>query len=190
MNQNNRFDHYRQLLRRVDEKFSEIFERNRPQFQCGRGCFGCCKSGLTVTNVEAEHITAWLKDHPDAVLAIEAAKASRTFGGEFCGFLDVDGSCLVYDARPVVCRSHGAPILIPGDNDGEQLEGDVCPLNFENFDLNSLPQTDWIRIDTLNTILTKIDLEFSKASAGLRRELEDIFASTVEPKMHKKPDKN
>lgn len=175
MNQDNRFDHYRQLLGRVDEKFSEIFERNRSQFQCGRGCFGCCKSGLTVTNVEAEHLLEWLKGHPEAVVAIQAAKRDRTIGIEFCGFLDADGSCLVYEARPVVCRSHGAPILVPMENDADQLEGDVCPLNFENSNLSALPQTDWIRIDTLNTILARIDMAFSKVDAGTRRELDEIF---------------
>ena len=179
MNEDSRFDHYRQLLNRVDEKFSEIFEKNRPQFQCGRGCFGCCKSGLTVTNVEAEHITSWLHEHPDAVQAIQKAQRKRTFGKEYCSLLSEDGSCLIYDARPIVCRSHGAPILVPSEGDDSELEGDVCPLNFSDFDLSALQQSDWIRLDTLNTILARVDLEFSQQKAGVRQDLNTVFTNLV-----------
>lgn len=171
MSQNNRFDHYRQLLKRVDEKFSEIYEAHKPQFQCGRGCFGCCRSGLTITNVEAEHIRHWLNEHPDALPAILEADKAPHHGDKFCKFLAADGSCLIYEVRPIVCRSHGAPLLVPALDDSGELDGDVCPLNFKDFDLGNLGAKDWIRVDTLNTILVRVDLEFDKERAGKRRLL-------------------
>lgn len=101
----------------------------------------------------------------------------KPHGEEFCDFLNTDGECMIYDVRPVVCRSHGAPILVPRDDDPVpnseiELEGDVCPLNFESSDLAKLPASDWIRLDTLNTILAAIDREFDANKAGTRHSLD------------------
>jgi Fe-S-cluster containining protein len=171
MEQNSRFDHYRQLLKRVEEKFSEIHTRYPKQFQCGKGCFGCCKSGLTVTNVEGQHIRDWLMSHPEKVAEIIEADENPHHGEKYCKFLSASGACLIYEVRPIVCRSHGAPLLVPNENEEGEFDGDVCPLNFTDFDLAELDAKDWIRLDTLNTILVRIDLEFDKTNAGVRRPL-------------------
>ena len=48
-----------------------------------------------------------------------------------CAALEDDGRCLVYDARPIVCRSHGAPVRLYGEADGRRFPMVVaCPLNF------------------------------------------------------------
>lgn len=178
MDQDSRFVHYRQLLKRVDEKFSEILNRNRNHFQCGKGCFGCCKSGFTVTHVEAAHIRLWLRENPSVVEKIKTAITQNNHGSEFCSALDKDGGCLIYDVRPIICRSHGAPVLIPNESDERTFDGDVCPLNFSEIELGSLTQADWIRLDTLNTILSRVDLEFDCDSAGVRVDLRTIFAAS------------
>ena len=66
--------------------------------QCQTGCSDCCHVRLTVTNVEAAAIRAHL------------AGRSITIGTDpdRCAALDPAGRCQIYDARPVVCRSHGS----------------------------------------------------------------------------------
>lgn len=180
MNNRNRFDHYRQLLKRVDEKFSEIFAKHQTRFQCGRGCFGCCKAGLNVSNVEAEHIRSWLNENPEIVAMAQKSAKAQYHGDGYCDFLSKDGECLIYEVRPIICRSHGAPVLVPDAEGSEgELVGDVCPLNFADFDLRNLPQSDWIRVDTLNMILARIDLDFDSDSAGQRKALSSILDSAT-----------
>jgi Fe-S-cluster containining protein len=64
---------------------------------------------LTVTGVEAAairaEVTSWPADQRRALLANAAAAPP-----DRCAALESDGRCLIYAARPIVCRSHGAPI--------------------------------------------------------------------------------
>ena len=77
--------------------------------QCGSGCSDCCHVRLTITTVEAaairDAIVTWDPGHRAALAAnLAAASADR------CVALDARGRCLIYDVRPIVCRSHGAPV--------------------------------------------------------------------------------
>lgn len=92
--------------------------------RCGRGCNSCCADDLTVFDVEAERIRAEF----GTLLATEAPAAA---GG--CAFLDVDGSCRVYAARPYVCRTQGLPLRWLEEDEAEEIVElrDICPLNAE-----------------------------------------------------------
>src|SRR5262249_51819145 len=63
----------------------------------------------SVTSVEADairrHVATWTEPRR-AALAANLADHRK----DRCGALDSAGRCLIYDARPIVCRSHGAPI--------------------------------------------------------------------------------
>lgn len=48
-----------------------------------------------------------------------------------CVLLSEQGSCLVYDYRPMTCRLHGIPMI---DTSGEELFDEWCSLNFANID--------------------------------------------------------
>lgn len=43
----------------------------------------------------------------------------------YCAFLDKRGHCMAYAHRPLVCRTHGMPLLHP-----EEQQVSVCDLNF------------------------------------------------------------
>ncbi len=73
--------------------------------------------------------------------------------GKRCNFLRANGECLVYEARPIVCRTHGAPVQAKGlDVEGETWV-DVCPLNFQGIEISSLPPAHVLNLDTINMIL-------------------------------------
>lgn len=169
---NTDFSHYRQLLERVDQKFNDVYAKYPKEFQCKKGCYGCCRSGLTVTNIEAAHIRNWLELHPHAAQEIyERVQKPADRDATLCEFLDESGGCSIYPVRPIVCRSHGAPILVPAEDEEGAMDGDVCPLNFQDGGLTKLEANDWIRLDTLNTLLAAVDRAFEPEKSGERIDL-------------------
>lgn len=149
---------YRELLRRLDEKFAEIQARYGSEFACRLGCHSCCKPGLTVGALEAQALKLWFEAHPEAAEAARRLEAANPHKGKRCALLDEHGACVAYEARPLVCRSHGAPLQFKDPEgrgkDDEQLRlRDVCPLNFKSVELSSLPPDSVLNLDTLNTLL-------------------------------------
>ena len=100
---------YRELAAKVDAFFDRVQARHGLSMKCNSGCHHCCHVRLSVTRVEADAIRAevagWTAERKRALAEnVAAAAADR------CAALDAGGRCLVYAARPIVCRSHGAPI--------------------------------------------------------------------------------
>ena len=57
-----------------------------------------------------------------------------------CPLLAADGSCLVYDWRPMTCRLHGIPLI---DLSGEVMHDEWCTENFSGCDPLALPELRW-----------------------------------------------
>lgn len=132
------------LQDRVDA-FFEAARAARPEaFACAPGCTTCCQGDLSIFVVEAEGVVAALEALPAEVLR---AMADRT-AGEACVMLaPEDGRCLVYAARPLICRSHGLAVLVD-----DQL--DHCPLNY----LDAPPdRAHVLMLDRINAPLALID---------------------------------
>jgi Fe-S-cluster containining protein len=100
---------YPELAAKVDAFFARVQARHADDMRCGSGCHHCCHVRLSVTRVEADAIRAeiasWPADRKRALTANAAAAAA-----DRCTALTPDGLCLIYAVRPIVCRSHGAPI--------------------------------------------------------------------------------
>jgi hypothetical protein len=107
--------------RRISAEAAGLARRHGPRLKCRRGCTDCCRDDLTVFTVEAERIR---REFP-AVLT----EAPRSAGA--CAFLDAEGACRIYPARPYVCRTQGLPLrFFEIDRGGEIVEyRDICPLN-------------------------------------------------------------
>lgn len=117
------------LRGRVDAHFDAARERSPEQFRCGPGCHACCLPGLGVFGIEAERIRGALRGleqrDPEAREAVR--RQASDAGRDRCALL-VDGRCSIYDERPMLCRSHGLPVLGPD----ARVSG--CPLNFTTAD--------------------------------------------------------
>jgi hypothetical protein len=117
-----------ELRTRVDRHFDAAVARTPRAFACRAGCSDCCQQRLTVFSVEAEPIRAALvqleRDDPELR---ERIRAQAESDAESCPLL-VEDRCSVYDARPLICRSHGLPLGVPCEEDALRL--DHCPLNF------------------------------------------------------------
>ena len=118
---------YRQLVERLDAFFSRVSRRHPDMLRCAPGCDECCHRDLSLFPFEAELLM-------EAVSRLAPPVRKRTLDRAACALQDPqapcplleDARCLVYPARPVICRTHGLPMLIPGEQ-GISL----CPLNFK-----------------------------------------------------------
>lgn len=164
---------YQQLLAKIDAKAEELARLHGAHISCHKGCHSCCLPGLRMFPVEAEHIRTLLLARPDRAAAALANETLDPHQGTRCAFLDAKGACLIYEARPVVCRTHGFPLEFKVDEDAKSR--DVCPLNFDGQDLNSLPPAGVLNLDLINTLLTLINQDASGASAAERIPLQPSF---------------
>lgn len=143
---------YKDLIKKVDDKFQEIYGRHKDQFQCQKGCYSCCKKDLSVSGVEALQIKNYIAQNKEA-LSLDQGKEG------FCDFLSEKGECLIYPVRPIICRSHGAPIAFKDSIDDleSKQHRDVCDLNFTDMDIQDLNPQDIMNIDTVNMLLAVIN---------------------------------
>jgi hypothetical protein len=111
-------DRYHLLTAKVDGFFARVLARHGDQMQCGSGCADCCHTRLTVTAVEAaaieDHVVALAPDARAELAALAARPVADDPARIRCAALGDDDRCRIYAARPVVCRSHGAPIKLDG----------------------------------------------------------------------------
>jgi Fe-S-cluster containining protein len=174
---------YGQLVARVDVMFRTVAGKYPQKFACGLGCHSCCKPGLTVNALEAAAISEFLNGHPELVAELREVARANPFRGERCSFLRSNGSCGIYDARPLVCRSHGAPLQVRSPSAaGEELLRDVCPLNFRDMDLRTLPAADVLNLDTVNTLLALLcTMSHGKKSKRVALTLDAILRAENDP---------
>ena len=157
---NSALDNYQTFIARTDDLCRTIADTLQEQITCSEGCSSCCKA-ITIFPVEAAAIAAYLESLPnEAAGEIRRHGAAHT-GGERCPLLQ-EQSCLIYPARPVICRTHGFPIIF---TEQEQRRSDCCPLNLKGLD--TIPGSAIIDLDRLNPLLVAINaLYISQADAA------------------------
>jgi Fe-S-cluster containining protein len=115
---------FEELTRKVDAFFARVAVRHGTDMQCTTGCSDCCHVRLTITAVEAAairaHVTTWPAAQRRGLASgsVDDDRAPETPAGagpametaDRCAALDAVGRCRIYEARPLVCRSHGVPI--------------------------------------------------------------------------------
>ncbi len=135
--------------------FDKIMLKYPREMICKEKCSKCCFVDLSVFQVEADRIFEWFVSLPESeknelagkwkrpVIEGENAKGEKN---QSCVFLK-DDSCTIYEARPLICRTQGAPLFFD-----ESKLLDVCPLNFKDVELP--PREDWLNVDRMNMLLT------------------------------------
>jgi hypothetical protein len=125
--------------------FDKISSKYSSEMKCKEGCSKCCYTDISIFKVESERVEEWFTTL-DLVQQneLKALWATNNESGA-CAFLYKD-SCSIYPARPVICRTQGAPLFIASQN-----ALDYCPLNFKSGDPI---KEDWLNLERLNTMLS------------------------------------
>lgn len=166
-----------QLRGAVQNHFEQAMQRQPGAMQCKEGCSGCCRPGLSVFGLEAakirESLAALSQNAPairDTVrrqghLAVQdPGSVSR------CPLL-VDDRCAVYHERPLICRSHGLPIL--SDPQGPVRN---CELNYQE---QAAVPASVLRLDAINLPLgVSAELWHQSTKTPLRESLADLAAQS------------
>jgi uncharacterized protein len=148
---------YRAFLERVDTLCAKIIAEFTEKILCRAGCSGCCRH-LNLFPVEAANLADAVGKLPREIRELLARRADWQ-EEEQCPLL-LDDRCLVYRDRPVICRTHGLPLLT--DLEGEKRI-DFCEENFRG--VTSLSGDMVIDLDTLNRILVAINGRFESESS-------------------------
>jgi Fe-S-cluster containining protein len=139
------------MVSRVDALCRGILDALSGQISCSEGCSSCC-TAITLFPVEAAALNSALEALPeverDAILRHVAEHA----GGERCPLLE-DHRCLLYMARPIICRTHGLPIVY---SEGNEQKSDCCPLNLGDGE-QPLSGSTVIDLDRLNALLVAVN---------------------------------
>lgn len=138
------------------------------ELQCRRGCASCCVDELTVFEVEADRIR-------ESFGELLATGQPGPVGA--CAFLDGEGACRIYEARPYVCRTQGLPLRwLEEDEEDEIVEfRDICPLNAEATPPETLEEEACWTIGPFEERLSELQAA-SDGGAMRRTPLRDLFA--------------
>ena len=155
-------ENYRTLLLRVDEICGQTATRFASQISCRPGCDSCCRH-LSIFAVEADALHRALCQLPWEEADFIRQAAAQATPDSPCPLLQ-GGICLLYQARPIICRTHGLPLLVNRDGTSGV---DFCPDNFR--DAASIPGSAVIDLERLNATLATINTLFLRSFPGPER---------------------
>lgn len=150
----NRLENYLQLVNRVDQLCKSAEEVLREHINCAEGCSSCCKT-ISLFPVEAAAISAAVAALPEKDAETVRQHAEDGGGeGDVCPLL-FDNRCLIYEFRPIICRTHGLPIMF---TDHGERRLDYCPKNLQGC--KSLSGAAVIDLDRLNELFVAVNALF------------------------------
>jgi len=182
---------YQALTKKVDDFFARTWERHAEQMACQSGCHDCCLVHLSVTPVEAELIRSLLPQLPRAIQSELLARAHNPLPDR-CVCLDAKGRCSIYAARPLVCRSHGAPIRLPSSasSSSESQRGagpslpvvTACHRNFTEHGPQAADSDCILDQETLSALLLAVNAVGMDGEVDVvpRRPLAQVVAEALE----------
>ena len=141
---------YHNLVKKIDN-FCQAMEKRYPEsLACQKGCSSCCRH-ISLFPVEALALSMALDTLPPETREKIRRRAQDTDADGPCPLLE-DGACLMYHHRPIICQTHGLPILVTAES-GTCL--DHCPLNFTT---GEPPEKAFsLDLEQLNTLLSAVN---------------------------------
>jgi len=136
--------YYRELIQKIDTFTDSVIAIYGNRLHCREGCSSCCILE-SIMPVELVPIVKWYAQQPESIRHI-IKQGNLTS----CIFLHHD-SCIIYPFRPIICRTHGYPVLINN-------KVDICPLNQGiHFEPEHI-----LNLENCNTMLAAINILFIK----------------------------
>jgi hypothetical protein len=174
---------YRAALARIEAFTAPRFTRFSGYLKCQKGCDSCCVAGLSLLPVEALSVMEHVEKH--------GLSSNVGMRESHCVFLDAEGSCAIYEARPVVCRTQGLPLLLGPQSPEEPAPGSaentselrivgesqgrkvvVCPLNFTGEEAAAAGDAV-LDAGAISTLLFTVDQRF-RQGLGMEPDAERV----------------
>lgn len=96
----------RSKMTKLEALGNEIAQAIAPHAGCRRHCSSCCNISVSVSTMEAERIGQKINRAPYKIPHQSELEALQSeYFGVPCPFLS-DGSCSIYEHRPLACRLH------------------------------------------------------------------------------------
>jgi Fe-S-cluster containining protein len=142
------FDNYHKLRDKIDLLTEKLSDTHKNHMACKKGCDLCCMD-YDVFPVEYNSIKKKIEN--------ESIDFQESTDGS-CIFLK-DHACQIYEHRPIICRTHGLPLLFMND---EEWELSACELNFTDFDDEDFSAENTFPQDKFNSELFIINKNYIK----------------------------
>ena len=149
-NENIHFEKYKLLINEIDEHTAILDDMHHKHLKCKNGCALCCID-FSVFPIEFYYLLNELKKQdvkhePDSDLSTEICVFLRSY------------SCTIYNQRPIMCRTHGLPLLYANDNGEWELS--ACELNFTEFNFDDFTMENTLPQDKYNSKLFLLNRDF------------------------------
>lgn len=141
---------YLKLRDKADALTNKLGKMHRSHMECKMGCDLCCMD-YSIFPVEFYSIAKQLEKQ-EITSELPSVNNNNT-----CVFLK-DHKCTIYSERPIICRTHGLPLLYV--NEGEEWELSACELNFTDFDFMDFTNENTFPQDIFNSELFMLNRKF------------------------------
>ncbi len=156
---------YKKLLARLIIIEKSLIKKYKKDILCKNGCSKCCELG-TVFAIEYDILRKAVDKLSQKKKSYLITKLNHS-NNRNCPLL-INQSCAVYKNRPVICRTHGYPLLIKG-------KLSYCRMNFKH--IKAIGSDCVIDLNSLNTALAAINIAYmrEKGMETLRLPLKNII---------------
>jgi len=173
-----------ELMKQVDSAVSAVAAKFSEEFKCHKGCSDCCYAAFDVSLAEGvlilEHFNRLGRKTRKQVIK-KARQAQKQWekaisqGADLaltripCPLLNLDDQCLMYEVRPVNCRTYGAPTEING-------KGHVCALS----GISAGKTYPTVRLHMIQARLLDISMQINPNIAERRWPISDILLGAID----------
>lgn len=161
-------DKYKQLRDDIDGQCEKLEKEHASHLKCKSGCDLCCMN-YNIFPIEFKYILNELKRQQFKMSSKSDAKKNR----QDCVFL-VDHKCSIYNVRPIICRTHGLPLLYTNNEDEWELS--TCELNFQDFEFEQFSEKNTFPQDKFNSKLFLLNRDFIAESPEMEYSELDLIS--------------
>lgn len=143
---------YRSLRNEIDSEAKILEKEHSHHMKCKAGCDLCCMD-YGILPVEFFSILDELKSDNFQKESLKETPKDKSS----CVFLQ-NHICAIYKSRPVICRTHGLPLLFTNEDGEWQLS--ACELNFTKFNFEKFTLDNTYPQDKYNSKLFILNRDF------------------------------